>query len=129
MLVASSGITMDQIGNFAFLQTVLKGVGALICLRTELMFCGCLLQYKQLKSPEAGRTHGPCNLELIQDISKRRRALTPSFQVEVHLYRQKAKEWDVVGERCPRMSPRMFMRQCREKSTQVARSLGYITFV
>lgn len=105
MLVASSGITMNQIGNFAFLQTVLKWVGAFIGLRTELMFCGCLSQCKQLKSWEAGRTHGPCNLELIQDVAKRRRALTPSFQVEVHLYRQKAEEWGVVGESCRECPP------------------------
>lgn len=98
-----------------------------MCVSVELMFCGDLTQYEELKFWEAERTDCPCYLELIEDVSKRRYALTHSFWVELHLYRQKTEEqmsWQRAAQECP---PRMFMRQCREQSTLEPRALGYIT--
>lgn len=88
------------IGNFAFLQTVLGWVDALICLYTQLIHVLWVPNTVQIVEVLGG---GEDQLSLlsgviVEAVSKRRCALTASFQIEVHFYRQKAEEWDVMRE-------------------------------
>lgn len=86
--------------------------------------CGDPIQYKYLKFWGEERTDCPCCLEIIEDISKRRYALTHSFWVELDLYRQKT-EVRMSWQRAAReSSPRKFVRQGREPSMQAAQCTG-----